>query len=230
MLQHWFGHIFSTRNLSSQKSRINSGRLHRFALKFLQHQLSTRLYDHPKRSICWLHPDVLELFPDGLYQPFCAPSDLVGGTRKIMHGMLDCIDGMSIEHIQGIPLPLFYDRLSRAIATRVRTYWLHSKLHSSIASQQKLDDYLIEITKCVSSFALKQHPQLIVVAIELAILTIIRLGTRHDTISTMQLLRHSECIYCKVSKDEHNRHKGLLYLIQESVSYTHLTLPTICSV
>lgn len=144
-----------------------------------------------------------------------------------MHGMLDCIDGMTIDHIQGIPLPLFYDQLSRAIATRVRTYWLHSKLHSSIASQQKLDDYLIEITKCVSSFALKQHPQLIVVAIELAILTIIRLGTHYDTISTMQLLRHSECIYCKVSKDEHNRHKGLLCLIQELYSAQEVTLQSV---
>lgn len=70
------------------------------------------------------------------------------------------------------------------------------------------------MTQCVSDFALHGHEQLVVVAIELAILAIIRIGTYHGTFSTMQLLQDPECRYCK-QMSGHNKHKELLELIQQ---------------
>lgn len=219
----WIGYAFQAKHpLDMYQHRILVQHLDRAGLKWVQTSIPSIIGNHHHGAFCWLHPDVLDMFPDALYNPRDATSTIAGGIKTILHGVLDSICDVEADTIQGVPLPLLYDSLSREIATRVRTYWLQSKTFSSLAAKQKLDAYLLELTRCVSHLALNRHPQMAIVAIELAILSVIRISTHYGTVPVITVLRDSECQYCRRQvSGGHNRHQEMLKLIRKLYSAQH---------
>ena len=215
VLTQWVAYAFQSEGpWDMEQHRIPVHRLDPSVQQWMQGQMVKFLDNHPRGVFCWLHPDVQGLFSDDVNSPRDLSTDIVKGTRHIMCGVLRPLEDISTDTIQQVPVPYLYDTLSRELATRVGACWHQSKSHTSFAERQKLDTYILEMTQCVSDFALHGHEQLVVVAIELAILAIIRIGTYHGTISTMQLLQDPECRYCK-QMSGHNKHKELLELIRQ---------------
>lgn len=215
VLSQWVAYAFQGKSpWDMNQYRIPMHRLNPSIQHWIQEQMAEVLQNHPRGVFCWLHPDVLGLFSDGIYSPCGLSRDIVQGTRGIMCGVLRPLEQISTDTIEQVPVPYLYDTLSRELATRVGACWHQSKSLTSVAGKQKLDTYILEMTQCVSHFALHGHEQLVVVAIELAILAIIRIGTYHGSLPTMQLLQDPGCRYCE-QMPVCNKHKQLLNLIQQ---------------
>ncbi|WFD28987.1 hypothetical protein MNAN1_004006a, partial [Malassezia nana] len=196
---------------------------------WVQAKLQVYLKTSPMSPFAWLHPDILDLYSDYLFESLSATEDVIPGTRSIVTGLLSAIQSSGASQIAGIPLPLFYDRLAREISERIRSMWLKSKAFTSKTSEQKLNHYILAMFKCVSKEALGQHPQLSVVAIELGILAMISTSMQNDTVTPFQMLHHTECHVCKLRRHECATHRQVvsmitcLYQNQEDVNLQSVT-------
>lgn len=180
---------------------------------WVQKKLQIYLKTSPMSPFAWLHPDILDLYSDYLFESSSTTGDVIPGTRSIVTGLLTAITSSGASQIGGIPLPLFYDRLAREISERIRSMWLKSKTSSSKISEQKLNHYILAMFKCVSKEALGQHPQLSVVAIELGILAMISTSMQNDTVTPFQMLHHVECHVCKLRRYECATHRQVVSMI-----------------
>jgi len=197
--------------------------------KWVRTSLQEHLKSLPIKPFAWFHPDILQLYMDNLFDPLNTSEDVISGTRSILTGLLDAMPSSLTSQIEGIPLPLFYDRMAREISKRVRSTWLKGKSCTSQASKQKLHQYIMAMTEFVSEKALDRHPQLTVVAIELGILAMISASMQKDTISPLRILHDPECYVCKMRGHGYTTHRQLISMIdrlyqnQEDVNLQSVT-------
>ena len=197
--------------------------------KWVRESLQEYLKTLAMRPFAWLHPDILHLYKDNLFDPVNTSEDVISGTRSILTGLLEALPSSNTSHIEGIPLPLFYDRMAREISQRIRSMWLKSKSSTSQASKHKLQQYIMAMTECVCEQALFRHTQLTVVAIELGILSMILASMQKDTVSPLQILRDRECYVCKMRGYEYTTHRKVISMIlrlyqnQEDVNLQSVT-------
>ncbi|PKI82705.1 hypothetical protein MVES_003335 [Malassezia vespertilionis] len=192
---------------------------------FLQRYFVDSIRFKPIMPIDWQHPSILHLFSDQLFKSNFRVQDAINGTKTVLGGSLANLDPSTYDEIgTGIPLAFLYDRIARELALRVQNAWLECKSYSGILAKQRLQKYLLQMTFCVSRYALEKHTPLVVVAIELAILTMICISTQCGTVSPSMLLEQTHCEQCRQGGRGLNAHEQLgkiiqkLYMTQDDVT------------
>lgn len=199
------------------------------ATKWVRETMQEHLNMHANEPFAWLHPDILGLYSDNLFDPSNTSKDTISGTRSILTGLLSSLPDSCASQLEGIPLPLFYDRLARELSERIRSMWLKSKTCTSQMSKHKLHQYIMAMTECVSEKALDRHPQLTVVAIELGILSMISASMLNESSLPFQILHQSKCHVCKERGHGYTSHHQIVPLInrlyqnQEGVNLQSVT-------
>lgn len=182
---------------------------------WLQHRLVRYFEAYPELALGWLHKDVLDLFAD---EPFALQSHahrILHGTKPVLHGLFGAIENVcAAPHVHtSIPVPLLYDQLAREITRRVCAAWSQSKKETTALAKRRHVQYLLQLTFFVSQHALGRHAPLVVVAIELAILTMLCLSMQQDRVSPHALLQCTHCVQCQTPGQECAAHGQLVKLI-----------------
>lgn len=214
----WLENILRGDSISLRLRKFGFPDLDRRAKSWVRSQLKEHLQSHPFSIFAWMHPGIVTLFVDEPFDPMLPIPHLVAGSEDLMSCVLARMEDSSVTMIEGVPIPAIYDSLARELVERVRSIWLQSKTRTSIAAKQRLDYYILSMTKLVSRFALNNHPELLIVAIEMAILAMICIGMEHDSVSPIQLLSHTGCHACERSTSSKETHNQLACLLQELYS------------
>lgn len=201
----------------ASKRAIETKPLTRIVRVWFQKQVVDYFNQHSNVTIGWLHRDVLQLFDDNPFALDCRAHHLIDGTKTVLQGLFCLIHQTSHEHnlTRDIPHSFLYDQIAREITRRVQYIWLQSQTMTSNSAKHRHEQFLLQLTYCVSRCALCRHAPLIVVAIELSILTMVCLSTRHGTKSPMSLLRSSECHKCQMHDQGRVAHHELVKLISK---------------
>lgn len=185
---------------------------------WLRAEVKDFFQDDPNLAIGWLHPNVLELFTDEPFSKHCRALHIMSGSKTVMSGLLGIIEAATAaaesEDIIDIPSAFLYDQLAREIARRVHKSWNQSKKEASAFAKHRHEQYLLQMTFCVSQYALHNHAPLLVIAIELSILSMICLSTQHGTVHPTELLYANECALCNKHTHGQSGHGELTKLIQ----------------
>lgn len=121
-----------------------------------------------------------------------------------------------------------YDRLSRALVQRIRCAWTTARNQTSMAAKRRLEYYIVSLTREVTNHALHGHFPLIIVAIELAILSIICIEMQERKTTPKDLLQRPTCHTCQSSKIQASMHEEMFNLIKHLYQAdSHVTLQSV---
>lgn len=215
----WISLVFADGDLDlASKRSIEIRSLTRSHRMWLRAEVKGFFQNDPKLAIGWLHPNVLELFTDEPFAKHCRALHIMNGSKAVMSGLLGIIEATTetteSEDINDIPSAFLYDQLAREIARRVHKSWTQSKKEASAFAKHRHEQYLLQMTFCVSQYALHNDAPLLVIAIELSILSMICLSTQHSTVHPTELLYANECTLCKNHTHGQSGHGELTKLIQ----------------
>lgn len=211
----WLSFLCANGNFElASKRKLETHHLTRSMRVWLQKKLVDYFHDHPNLVFCWLHRDVLKLFSDEPFIPQCRTNCIMTGTKTVLCGLFAMIEKSTNGYKLGsIPLPILYDELARELTRRVYSAWMQSKNETTTLAKHRHEQYLLQLTYHVSQYALSRHAPLVVVAIELCILTMICLSTKHDTKPPMDLLQCAQCEQCLSAGQGCVAHRELVKLI-----------------
>ena len=217
LVELWLDFVYAKTPGTGAERKMETQHLPRSMRTWLQHRLQLYFEAHPELALGWLHKDVLELFAD---EPFALQSHahrILHGTKPVLHGVFGAIEQVCVAQPVHtcIPIPLLYDQLAREITRRVCSAWSQSKKEASALAKRRHVQYLLQLTYLVSRHAMGRHAPLVVVAIELAILTMLCLSTQHDTVSPHDLLQSAHCAQCQTPGQGCAAHGQLVKLIDQ---------------
>ena len=215
LLKLWMGSVFGKGGSDCLCDvRFQVKELHRRSRLWMQKELKYML-KNANMVLAWTHTDVFRVFSDDPFDPRVAHTQLSAGTFELLDGVLSTLHGIASSHVYGIPLPMVYDRLAREVTRRVLSAWIECKKLTSMQSKHKLLAYFEQLTHCISTYALGEHSEFAVTAIELAILTLICSCLNFNSVSPLEPLQRTACVDCVQSAQQKVLHTKFTVLIRK---------------